>query len=178
MICRDCGIDKELETCFRSTYTRTDGTKSYRPRCEECDGKARTRRHTFSPWKGYVAYHKQYNEEKARKRKEGIEPERWILQDSRKTDKKSNLQNDLTQEFVRITISTGCSYCGETKMRIGLDRINNAKGHRQDNVRAACRRCNYLRRDMPFEAWMSIVPAVKLAREHGLFGDWIGGVWK
>jgi hypothetical protein len=172
MICRDCGIDKDLETAFRSTYTRKDGTKSYRPSCEECDTKARTKRNTFSPWVGREQYRKLYDKKRSEDRKSGVERDRWIFTDCRNTDKKKGLQNDLNREFIKTTIATGCSYCGETEIRIGLDRIDNAKGHTKDNVRAACMRCNYLRRDMPFAAWLTIVPAIRAAREAGLFGDW------
>ncbi len=169
MICRDCGMDKDLEIAFRSTYTRKDGTKLYRPSCEECDGKARTKRNTFSPWTGKAAWQKKYRFES---RRNSSERDRWILQDSRSTDKKRGLKNDLDREFIKITIATGCSYCGETEIRIGLDRIDNAKGHTKNNVRAACMRCNYLRRDMPFAAWLSVTPAIRAAREAGLFGNW------
>jgi hypothetical protein len=31
-----------------------------------------------------------------------------------------------------------------------------------------------IRNNMPYVAWLRIVPAVKMARLEGLFGDWIG----
>lgn len=55
-----------------------------------------------------------------------------------------------------------------------MDRIDNSLGHLMSNVLPACIRCNYLRRDVPFEAWMVIVPSVKKAVEEGLFGTWTG----
>jgi len=59
-----------------------------------------------------------------------------------------------------------------------LDRINNEKGHTADNVIPACYRCNLIRRDMPYDAWMHVAPSIRSAREAGLFRDWIGGIRK
>jgi len=57
-----------------------------------------------------------------------------------------------------------------------LDRIDNDKGHTQDNVVPACIRCNYARRSMPYEAWLVVAKGMREAREQGLFGDWTGRV--
>lgn len=54
-----------------------------------------------------------------------------------------------------------------------LDRIDNTIGHVQTNVVAACVRCNYMRRDMPYAAWTRLVPLIKQLREEGLFGAWV-----
>jgi len=99
-------------------------------------------------------------------------PWRAILADSRKSDKKKGLSNDLDLEFVKSLILLGCSYCGENSIRITLDRIDNAIGHIKENVVPACIRCNYTRGSMPYEAWILISPKMKEARELGLFGDW------
>jgi hypothetical protein len=55
-----------------------------------------------------------------------------------------------------------------------LDRKDNSKGHTQDNVNAACIRCNYARRDMPYGAWLFIVKGMREARMSGAFGTWTG----
>src|SRR5579862_8733161 len=101
-------------------------------------------------------------------RKSGDNVARWIYKDSRQSDRKSGLENDLTKEFIEAAIAGGCTYCGETALRMTLDRIDNARGHTQDNVVAACIRCNYLRRSVPYAAWLVIAPAVRQAREQGL----------
>ena len=79
---------------------------------------------------------------------------------------------DLDQEFIRTLISSGCRYCGETELKMTLDRIDNNAGHTKANVLPCCLRCNYIRGSMPFDAWMAIVPAIRKAREAGLFGLW------
>jgi len=55
-----------------------------------------------------------------------------------------------------------------------LDRVDNTCGHIQSNVVSACVRCNYMRRDMPYAAWLKLLPMIKQAREEGLFGTWTG----
>lgn len=99
---------------------------------------------------------------------------RWILEDSRKSDKLKNLLNNMDVVFIANTIQNGCHYCGETKLRMTLDRIDNDKGHTKDNVLPACIRCNYMRRSMPYQAWDHIKTSVRSAKELGLFGDWTG----
>ena len=101
-----------------------------------------------------------------------------IWEDSRRFDKKRGLENNLEVDAIKSFIELGCSYCGEMTLRITLDRINNNLGHTLENVVPACYRCNLIRGSMPYEAWLHIAPAIRSAREQGLFGDWIGGIRK
>ncbi len=99
---------------------------------------------------------------------------RTILVDSRRWDKRRGLDNDLTAFWIEERLRAGCCYCGETQIRMTLDRIDNALGHLMQNCVAACVRCNYVRRTMPYEAWLEVSVAMRAARERGLFADWIG----
>lgn len=117
-----------------------------------------------------------YNKRKRNRRADPKYLSNTICEDSRKSDKKNNRDNDLTKEFIESLIKTGCSYCSETKLRMTLDRINNNLGHLQSNVVSACLRCNLARGDMPYEAWLCLVPGMRMAREKGLFGSWQGRV--
>ena len=74
--------------------------------------------------------------------------------------------------FVRECIKNGCSYCESQEGMIVLDRKDNLLGHLKDNVNASCYRCNFLRGDMPYAAWLMLVPAIKEVRIAGLFGAW------
>ncbi len=112
---------------------------------------------------------KRFNKEKRKS-----DPHVYIVYDSRKSDKKFGRDNDITKEFVFNTIKNGCSYCGETNIRMTLDRIDNNIGHLQSNVVSACIRCNLARRAMPYEAWLVVAKGMKEARELGLFGSWNG----
>lgn len=69
-------------------------------------------------------------------------------------------------------IREACRYCGETTLKMTLDRRNNAVGHTKANVQPCCIRCNLIRRDMPYEAWLVIAPSVRASREAGLFNSW------
>jgi len=97
-----------------------------------------------------------------------------IAHDSRRSDKKSGRKNDLTLTFIRSMVSQACSYCGETEIRMTLDRVDNSIGHLMSNVVPACIRCNYARGNMPHIAWLFLIEGMKKAREAGAFGEWIG----
>lgn len=62
-------------------------------------------------------------------------------------DKKRGLSFNLTREFMERKIFEPCVYCGDTK-RIGLDRIDNSKGHTEDNCVSCCYECNVARSDI------------------------------
>ena len=98
---------------------------------------------------------------------------RFIREDTRKSDKKRGLANDLSREQVANLISTGCSYCNAHDVRMTLDRIDNNIGHIMSNVVPACYRCNLIRGSMPYEAWVNIVPLIRDTYEKGMFGDWL-----
>lgn len=117
-------------------------------------------------------------ESKERMNKENIA--KFVLQDSKTNGTTKGLENTLTIEFVIQMLQLPCSYCGIeqkdlTVGRIGLDRKDSTIGYIQSNVVQACSRCNFLKRDMPYAAWEVLIPAVRAARERGLFGEWIGG---
>jgi hypothetical protein len=109
----------------------------------------------------------------SRKLKEEVD--RWICVESRSSDRKRGRANDMTRPLIKELIKDGCLYCGETTLRMTLDRIDNTKGHIKTNVVPACVRCNLLRRDMPYAAWLLLAPAVRQVREQGVFGTWIPG---
>jgi hypothetical protein len=97
----------------------------------------------------------------------------FVLKASKSMDRRRGWTNDIELEFIRGELERGCTYCGEMDvLKIGLDRIDNDKPHISSNVVAACRRCNLFRRDMPYAAWIAIVPAFRSAKDAGLFGDW------
>lgn len=58
-----------------------------------------------------------------------------------------------------------------------LDRVDNSQGHLQSNVKPSCIRCNSIRGNMPFDAWIVVAEGVKKATELKLFGTWTGN-WK
>jgi hypothetical protein len=101
---------------------------------------------------------------------------RAILHDARKADRKRGLTPAIDLEFVEMMIKQPCSYCGDQELRPTLDRIDNKKGHTKDNVVSSCERCNYIRRDMPYPAWLVVAKGIRSARLEGLLGSWTGGI--
>lgn len=117
---------------------------------------------------------KETNENRRRSRRNALDTARWILEDARAGDKKRGLDFDLDKQFISEMIANPCCYCGETKLRMTLDRVDNSRGHVQDNVVPACIRCNYVRRHMPYAAWLVVAEGMRKAAAAGLFGEWTG----
>jgi ribosomal protein L36 len=105
----------------------------------------------------------------------GVNPAKYILSDSRKQDRQRGFENDLDIPFISALIEKGCEYCGAKNLRMSLDRVDNSMGHTKENVKPACRRCNWIRRDMPYEAWVRLVPTLHEIQTEGLWGQWSPG---
>src|SRR2546423_9668456 len=119
-------------------------------------------------------WQRQRNLKFVRMRATGIDVARFILWEARRSDKSRGLLCDLSKSEVEALIANGCSYCGETQLRMTLDRIDNSKGHTLSNVVPACIRCNYARRNMTSEARLCLAEGMRRARELNLFGVWTG----
>ena len=176
--CKKCGLPK-FEDEF---HLNKVGGREYRKRvCKACDNLSRKCR-TISTYKercGVDPTHKNKASALARKaRKDPSKRARFILEDTRKDDRSRGHLNDLSREWIEASIQDGCFYCGESELLMILDRIDNFKGHTKDNVHAACIRCNYLRRDMPYTVWLAIVPIMKASRKAGLLDGWSGRGFK
>jgi hypothetical protein len=59
-------------------------------------------------------------------------------------DKKKGQICDIDIDWLRKFVESGCSYCGDDN-RVGIDRIDNSRGHTKDNVVPACYDCNCAR---------------------------------
>jgi hypothetical protein len=163
-VCRKCGKGKPL----RSFTEVRPGCR--RRTCIQC---RKGRDQSQNPNRLKIEGARAWSARKERRRL-GVDLEKFIYEDSRRSDKKKGFQNDLTLEFIKREISKGCSYCGEVDLRMSLDRIDNSIGHLQSNVQPACIRCNYARRSMPYAAWVCLIHGLREAREKGLFGNWTG----
>jgi hypothetical protein len=97
----------------------------------------------------------------------------YVIEDARKSDKRYGREFGLTREYVDRAVSLPCSYCGDTSNLMTLDRKDNTLGHTDDNCSACCIRCNLIRGDMPYEAWLKLSAFLPEIRKSGLFGDWL-----
>lgn len=174
LVCSRCRNPKSEADFYLS---RTLG-KNYRKKiCKQCDNEGRKSRKQLS-WDDKCTRDPEHRNKvrlgEQRRRKDPKFTAKYITVDSRKSDKRFGRANDLTRDWVGQSISVGCSYCGETELRMTLDRIDNQQGHLKSNVRPACIRCNYLRSDMPYAAWLLLVDGVRAAQQARAFGDWVG----
>ena len=170
---KKCNSCLETKPLSKFGVRKANGKEYLRTCGRPCDNRKRDDRRKKSGTT-YTKSLRRLNAKRSQMRKSGAEPERWILQDSRGSDKKANRENDLTKEFIAEQIAGGCLYCGESGIRMTLDRIDNSKGHLMDNVVPACIRCNYTRKNMPHEAWLVVAPGMREARVAGLFKGWTG----
>lgn len=164
--CKDCNVELTENNCYKKY------DNYLRPYCKICQNK---RSATYDKIRSKKSSRKQYQLDKRKlDRKNPAKSAQFILTDSKKSDKNNNRENDLTKEFIKDTIANGCCYCGESELRMTLDRIDNNIGHLQSNVVPACIRCNYARRSMPYQAWLCLIEGMKEARIKGLFEGWTG----
>ena len=175
---KKCSGCKEIKSIDENFGLRSDGYR--RCYCHQCNNlklkESRLRLGDNTPAR--VNLKQRANIKRRMKRQLKEYRAKFIVEDAKKSDKKKGLECDLTIEFVDHLIKDGCQYCGDTEGLIGLDRIDNNLGHLQQNVVPCCSRCNYIRRDMPHEAWVVLATALKPIRESGLFGEWVGGIKK
>lgn len=58
-------------------------------------------------------------------------------------------ENDLTESWFEDNINTkSCYYCGANNVPIGMDRIDNNKGHTKNNVVPSCQICNKVKNNI------------------------------
>ena len=164
-MCRECG-----ETVLEKLVKTRLGRRNLCRVCHNVEQKKWRPENPLSVKRTWKKHHARLSHE--RRTRKNIE--KFIYEDSRRSDKKKGFTNNLTKEFIKEQIAKGCSYCGETELRMTLDRIDNDLGHTKKNVVPACIRCNYARRSMPYEAWLCLKPGLRRARKQGLFGDWTG----
>lgn len=107
---------------------------------------------------------------KERKVKEKKERD-WLFRTARMfgayklSDKKKGFGFNITLDFMREEARKGCTYCGHTE-RIGLDRIDNTRGHELDNVVPCCYECNCARmNNFTHQEMFVIGKAIKNIRE-------------
>lgn len=177
--CRTCDTTKPISLFGVKTVKGRKYPRTQCQRCETTKGVKRdgVRERSKSPDDRKAWFARRYAREALLRCSTNlVDIAKIILIDSRGSDRKSKRVNDLDRNFIHETIKSGCAYCGETGLRMTLDRIDNNVGHIKTNVVPACIRCNYVRRDMPYAAWIAIAPSMEAARSQGLFGEWTGRV--
>lgn len=168
--CKECKQEKEL-CCFE--LFKSKAKKYYRRTCKTCKYRI-----TYKALKNNPSRYEHHLSLRKKKRLDINKRPQTILKDTRSFDHTKKLENDLDVDFIKDIIKNGCEYCGDKDSLIGLDRIDNTIGHLKNNVKPCCTRCNFLRRNMPFAAWLVITTVLPQIRKQGLFGDWTGRFFK
>lgn len=70
-------------------------------------------------------------------------------------------------EFASLT-SKPCKYCGEAKLRIGVDRIDNTKGYTIKNSAPCCKLCNYMKNKHSVTDFLSHIKKIYKHNEKAL----------
>lgn len=73
------------------------------------------------------AWQKRRNLVFSQMRAAGVDFARFILREARRSDTLRGHTCDLSKAEIEQLIGRGCSYCGETALRMTLDRIDNDK---------------------------------------------------
>lgn len=172
MATKQCSVCK-IEKDYDDFWMRSQGGKRYPfHSCKQCANAARNiRRKDYREPPTAEAVSRQAARVKL-ERLNNTNRATYLYQDSRRSDRKKNLDNDLDREFIERALEKPCHYCGAEEGQMTVDRVDNSIGHLKSNVVTACYRCNIVRGSMPFEAWAVIAPAMKEAYNKGLFGDW------
>lgn len=163
--CSECNLEKN-ESDYEVTFKNGRGYP--RRSCKQCRNR-----------KAYLAMREsdgKYLVKKERNRLRRQNPEnraKFVMSDSCAADKLNGWCNDLDVEFVEMIIANGCIYCEcDSDIKIGIDRIDNSKPHNRANVVPCCTRCNFIRRNMPHEAWNRLVPTIRQITQEGLLDGW------
>lgn len=90
---------------------------------------------------------------------------------NKSSDKKKGLQNDLSPSDTEVIISMPCYYCGVQPAN-GVDRMDCSKGHIKTNIIPACKKCNILLCDIPFEGKILLRDGLHRMREKGILDEW------
>ena len=89
-----------------------------------------------------------------------------MLSQYRLKDRKRNFDFDIELDWFYKKVTEGeCFYCSDTK-NLGLDRVDNTKGHTKDNVVVCCYTCNVARGDnFTHEEMIELGKTIKIIKE-------------
>ena len=156
--CKVCLVEKQLNKDFgyRSWYD------TYNHFCKDCDNERRRairkgipipERFLIKEVKTVLPYNPNLSRKKDRN-KDLLSITNWrkTTQANRKridykaVDNKKGFVSDLTIEYIQECLNSCCFYCGYPS--VGLDRIDNTKGHLMSNCVPCCLECNVSRNSL------------------------------
>lgn len=83
---------------------------------------------------------------------------KFILKSYRCNDKRDGRENNMTLEMVMNLLDNAeCHYCKNKKDPLGLDRVDNTKGHIEGNIVPCCPSCNCRKRTKAYEDFIELI---------------------
>jgi len=82
-----------------------------------------------------------------------------MIFDYKKHAKKLSVSYELTLEKFEMLCRSNCCYCGRAG-RNGIDRVNPTKGYTQVNCVPCCKICNYMKRSMLVDSFLSHIEKI------------------
>lgn len=85
---------------------------------------------------------------------------RDVFGEYRGNARRKSLRFELNLDDVRRLIAASCHYCGERPAKLGIDRRDNTEGYTISNSVPCCSICNYAKREMSAEEFLSWITKV------------------
>jgi len=82
-----------------------------------------------------------------------------MIYDYKKHAEKLNVKYELTENEFEILVNNSCYYCGGLPKN-GIDRVDPTKGYVLDNCVSCCKICNYMKRNLTKEQFLSHIEKV------------------
>lgn len=71
-----------------------------------------------------------------------------------------DIEFSLSYELFSKLVTKPCAYCGESKEKRGIDRIDNDLPYIESNCVPCCKYCNYMKKDMTGEEFLERVKQI------------------
>lgn len=156
--CQECKEIKE-----KNKFLYHSGTMAYSIVCKECKNKKRRETYKMSPEekKKVQKQNKKHHEEN----KNSIEYRTTrAISTYKRLDDQKKFNTNLSRDFVIKALIKPCTYCGYSAT--GLDRLDNSKGHTEDNCVPCCNECNVARMDnFTHEEMLIIGETIKIVKD-------------
>lgn len=167
-VCKKCGEKKDISKFAPYTEERKKGLT--RNICRKCKTKKQIELIKNNPER--LAKTKEYMKIYYKKNNHIGKVKSY-----RSSDRKKNVESITLSQFKDLINKTPfCFYCEATDINIlGLDRIDNTKGHSLNNVVVCCEKCNNILSDIPYEAKLCLKQGLKEIKNNNYLKNWTIG---
>jgi len=165
LFCTRCQTDKPL-TDFDTTINMIREKRPRNRKDRICKACSKLSRKTY-----YYDNQEKILEKKRDNRQIQENAAKYILKDIRSHG--FEVDPLITEDWLQERLKEPCFYCGRSDIKRSMDKIDTNKSYLIDNINISCLRCNLLRSDMPYDAWLIVLKGVIAADKAGDFKDWL-----